>query len=96
MAVGRLELVEEPPLAAPTPEAQAQTNATVQMLRIALSALSKRSLVAVASLVDFTLITSAFALWWSIIEGPSVLQMETASIYSLFILCIIWLRKRTG
>jgi len=94
MAIGRLELVEEAPVAPPTQEQQAQTNATVQMLRIALAALSKRSVVAVASLVDFTLISSAFALWWSIIAEPSVLQMETAGIYSLFILCIIWLRRR--
>lgn len=93
MQSSRLELVAEEPAQSPQ-QTQKEQAATVQMLRIALSALSKRFVVAIASLVDFTLITSAFVLWWSIIHEPNTFQIVTASIYSMFILSIIWLRNR--
>jgi hypothetical protein len=89
----KLELVGEE--VAPPPQNQKEQAAAIQMLRIGLTALSQRFIVAVASLVDFILITSAFALWWSIITVPTTLQMETATIYSLFILAVIWMRRRS-
>jgi len=90
----KLELVGEEAVA-PPPQSQKEQAAAIQMLRIGLTALSQRFIVAVASLVDFILITSAFALWWSIITVPTTLQMETATIYSLFILAVIWMRRRS-
>jgi hypothetical protein len=91
---GKLELVGEEAIAPPA-QSQKEQAAAIQMLRIGLTALSQRFIVAIASLVDFTLITSAFALWWSIITEPTTLQMETATIYSLFILAVIWMRRRS-
>ncbi len=72
---------------------QAPSNVAVTGLIIALKALSQRSIIAVASLFNLVLLASAFVLWWQIIEAPSVLQIVTTSIYSLFILVALWMRR---
>lgn len=63
-------------------------------LFLALKALSARAVVALAALIDAALVASAFALWWSIITTPSQPQIITASLYSLFIVSIVVLRRR--
>lgn len=61
-----------------------------EMLRMGLSALSKRALVALASL--FSLLTAASAFWlWFLTPKPDVFQIVSLTIYSIFILALNWL-----
>ena len=90
--MNRLELVGDEPLA--QPQQPAGDRAALAGLFLALKALSARAVVALAALVDASLVASAFALWWSIIAAPSPLQITTASLYSLFILSVVFLRRR--
>jgi hypothetical protein len=78
-----------------------QTTSTVQQqsaalagLFLALKALSQRSIVALAGLVDFCLIASAFALWWQIIASPTWVQIASSTIYSVFIGCLVLMRRK--
>ena len=87
----RLEVVGEGP---ETPVQQPQAERATTALFWALKALSARAVIAIASLVDAALVASAFMLWWNIIGGPTVLQIVTASIYSGFILAIVFIRRR--
>ncbi|HEV2225067.1 MAG TPA: hypothetical protein VGR84_18895 [Candidatus Acidoferrales bacterium] len=82
--------------AQPTPQQQteAQQKAAASMLMIALKALSQRFVVSVASLVDLVLFGAAFAIWWQIMRGPSQLQIIAASLFSMFSLAVIWMRRR--
>lgn len=92
MAQTRLQALaveEEAPAEKPRSEA-----AFTSLLTLSLSALSKRALVAVASLVDLALIASAFVLWLRVIDGPSSLQLAGLAGYSLFILVALWVRRK--
>ncbi len=92
-AVGE-EIPAEFPDATPQAAQSPATQAALAGLLIALKALSQRAVVAVASLVDLALIASTFVLWWQIVDNPSSLQIVTVTIYSVFILNVVWLRRR--
>ena len=69
---------------------QSSHDAGFEMLRMGLAALSKRALVALASL--FSLLTAASAFWlWFLTPKPDVYQIVSLTIYSLFILAINYL-----
>ena len=69
---------------------QSSHDAGFEMLRMGLAALSKRALVALASL--FSLLTAASAFWlWFLTPRPDVYQIVSLTIYSLFILAINYL-----
>jgi hypothetical protein len=60
------------------------------MFMMALSALSKRALVALASV--FSLLTAGSAFWlWFLTPKPDVYQIVSLTIYSVFILALNWL-----
>jgi hypothetical protein len=66
------------------------------MLMMALRALSQRTVVALASLVDLALAGSVFALWVMVIEQPTTLQLTGLGMYGAFILICLWLRRGVG
>ena len=89
MAPPKFELVQED-VPAPTPDNALAT----QMLTIALTALSQRALIAIASLFSITLAATAFFLWWMILPNPSINQLVGLGMYALFILALHIIRYR--
>jgi hypothetical protein len=75
----------------PTEEAQAQpkqpaiNTVSVQMLGMALAALSQRALVALSSLFTLLTVGSTFWLWMSI-PDPNTQQIISLTIYAAFVL----------
>jgi len=58
----------------------------MQALMLGLGALSKRAIIALQSAFVLLATASAFALWWSVMPSPSILQLVGLSIYALFVL----------
>jgi hypothetical protein len=88
-------LGEEPELPKREPlqiSAKAES-AFTNLLFTSLKALSQRTVVALASLVDLALIGSAFALWLLIIANPTPLQLTGVAGYAVFVLCSLWMRR---
>jgi hypothetical protein len=87
----KLEVVPETD--PPTQDASAdvaRSDATTAMFMMALGALSKRALVALASM--FSLLTAGSAFWlWFLTPKPDVYQIVSLTIYSIFILALNWL-----
>lgn len=94
--MSRARLISEaelPPENTGSPPNTAQ-QAALQMLLLALKALSQRFTIALANL--FTLVTaaSAFWLWFSVLENVNEKQIVAATIYSAFVLALNrWGRK---
>jgi hypothetical protein len=63
------------------------------MLMMALRALSQRTVIALASLVDLALAGSVFVLWLLVIAQPTQLQLVGLGMYGAFILICLWLRR---
>ena len=83
----KLEVVPETD---PAEGGQAKSDATTAMFMMALGALSKRALVALASL--FSLLTAGSAFWlWFLTPKPDVYQIVSLTIYSVFILALNFL-----
>jgi len=98
-AVGEAEPVElefpaETAAAAPPP--RVARDAIAAGLMLALKTLSQKSIVALASLVDAAMISSAFILWLMVVPSPSLLQLATVIAYAAFILVCLWIRRRTN
>ena len=99
-AVGEGEeavLIGEEPAPQPAPAvsrapAIAQS-ALTGLLFTSLRALSQRTVVALASLVDLAMIGSAFALWLMVIANPTPLQLAGVAGYAVFVLCTLWMRR---
>jgi hypothetical protein len=66
------------------------------MLMMALRALSQRTVIALASLVDLALAGSVFVLWLLVIAQPTQLQLVGLGMYGAFILICLWLRRGVG
>jgi hypothetical protein len=66
------------------------------MLMMALRALSQRTVVALASLVDLALAGSVFVLWLLVIAQPTQLQLVGLGMYGAFVLICLWLRRGVG
>lgn len=85
----------DPPQRVSPPERKSWIpDAATALLITALKTLSQKTIVALASLVDFALIMSAFALWIMVIANPTILQLVGVGGYALFVLCAIWARGR--
>ncbi|HEX4861532.1 MAG TPA: hypothetical protein VFV07_09870 [Rhizomicrobium sp.] len=84
------DVVPAAPVARETSRAQA---ALTSLLFTSLRALSQRTVVALASLVDLALIASAFALWLRIIANPTTPQLIGVAGYAVFVLISLWLRR---
>jgi hypothetical protein len=87
------ELIQPPP---PRPAPQpANVSALTGMLMIALKALSQRTIVALASLVDLALAGSVFVLWVLVIAEPTTLQLVGLGMYGAFVLSALFMRRRS-
>ena len=60
--------------------------AGLQTLMLGLGALSKRAIVGLQSLFVLLATGSAFALWWSVLPSPSILQLVGLGMYAMFVL----------
>ena len=90
--VGTDRFVEEEKPAPAQPKSVDE--AATAMFFLALKALSQRALVAFSQL--FTLLTclSAFLLWKSVLQNPTVEQLVGVALYGLFILFLHVVRKK--
>lgn len=75
------------------PRAQA-ANRGVQILLLALKALSQRAVIALAALSSVMLAGSVFALYWLVLPNPSVNQLIGLAMYALFILALHLVMQR--
>jgi hypothetical protein len=69
---------------------QPSHDAGFEMLRMGLSALSKRTIAALPSLFALPAVGSAFWLWY-LTPKPDVFQIVSLTIYALFVLSACWL-----
>lgn len=67
---------------------------TAQALTIALTALSHRALIALASLFSILLAGSVFALYWKVLPNPSLESLIGLGLYSVFIIGLHVVRAR--
>lgn len=90
-AIGLLPERHRDPAAAKI--ASAATAAATSMLLLAIKSLSQKTVVALATL--FTLLTAAsvFAIAFVISTNPSTLQLVLLGIYSVFVLCLNFVRR---
>ena len=99
MALPKFELVDDP-VEAPrpaAPPAQSKTSVVdwgaLQLLGVALPALSQRALAALAARFNLALVGSAFALWF-MTPDPNSHQITSLGIYAAFVLAAIYLNRR--
>lgn len=87
----RFEVVDDQtePVAAPapTPKQPILNRISVEMMSMALTALSQRALVALASCFALLTVGSTFFLWWQI-PDPTDRQIASLTIYAVFVLAI--------
>lgn len=92
------ELIEDKPSVQPPKDVSPQDNTfALDLLLTALRALSQRALVALGNLWTLAAIASSWVLWYQILDGlpaPTVNSLIGASIYSMFVLASIWLRRK--
>lgn len=94
------EIVEDEPDTQPQPATSQSAPRIGEKLALdvwvmAISALSKRALVALASLFTLLTVGSAFWLWWCI-PDPNTNQIIALSIYALFVLAANWIVRRNN
>lgn len=70
------------------------TSLGIEALRIGLSALSQRTVIALSRLFTLLTVGSAFMLWWRVMPEPSTFQLVGLSIYALFVLAANFLVRR--
>jgi hypothetical protein len=80
----------EPP---PRPRVE---SAMTSLLLMSLRALSQRTIVALASLVDLALLSSVFAALLLIIGKPTTPQLVAIAGYAIFVLISVWIRRGTA
>ncbi len=90
----QVTLIGEEPVPQPAPRPSATQSALTGLLLTSLKALSQRTVVALASLVDLALIGSAFALWLIIIANPTTPQLIGVAGYGAFVLIALFMRRR--
>ena len=78
--------VPEPNQAGNEPEGKSDFATSV--LLTALTALSKRTVVALSNLFSLLTIASAFTLWYIVLPNPSIPQLVGLGLYGLFILAM--------
>lgn len=83
-----------PPPSPPTPRHAFAQSALTGLLFTSLKALSQRTIVALAALVDLALLGSAFALLLIVIAAPTILQLIAVAGYAVFVLVSLVIRQR--
>lgn len=78
-------------------EAHEAKQQAARWLVAAMQVVSQRfiSAVALAWVATFhaALVASAWWLWWTVLAAPDVLKLVGGTIYSLFVLAVMWLRR---
>jgi hypothetical protein len=69
-----------------TPSQSRAEQAGIAALTLGLSALSQRAVIALSRLFVLLATASAFALWWSVLPNPTVLQLVGLGMYAAFVL----------
>ena len=80
------QIISEEEAKKPPRTDQVLESAGMQALMLGLGALSKRAVVALQSMFVLLATGSAFALWWSVLPSPTVLQLTGLGMYALFVL----------
>jgi hypothetical protein len=86
----RFEVVDDQVDAAPVtpqPKQPILNRVSIEMMSMALSALSQRALIALAACFTLLTVGSAFFLWWQTPE-PTDRQIVSLTIYAAFVLAI--------
>lgn len=92
--VGAAAAAEVPQAAAaPTqvPQQGKVAAAALQMVLLALKALSQRALIAATNLVTLIGLGTAFWLWLQVMPNPTMNQLAGLALYGLFILGLRWI-----
>ena len=90
-----LSLITDPPPPRPPPPQQGrEVQVLTTMLLTSLKALSQRTIVALASLVDLALASSVFVLWVLVIAQPTTLQLTGLGGYAVFVLLALYMRRK--
>lgn len=94
--VGGFKLIgsEDEPAAAPAPAAKPTDDIPSRVIVFALQTLAKRTLIAISNLFSLLLAGSAFALWWSVLPQPTILQLVGLGLYAAFVLVLDFARRR--
>jgi hypothetical protein len=90
------DLIQAAPPRPVQPPSSQNLDRITGMLMMALRALSQRTVIALASLVDLALAGSVFVLWLLVIAQPTQLQLVGLGMYGAFILICLWLRRGVG
>lgn len=82
--------------APPAPAPDKASSVPVDLLLLALKALSQRTLVALAALQTLLAIGSVLFLAYSVLSkpAPSIIQVTGVAIYAAFVLVALWLSNR--
>lgn len=94
MAAEPFRIVEDEETEPAPPKTSTADTIGIEALRIGLSALSQRALVALSRLFTLLTVASAFTLWWRVLPDPSVFQLVGLSIYAAFVLTANLIVKR--
>lgn len=89
VADDELELEQAQPAAQPA----AQT-AAIQMLTMALKALSQRAIIALSNLFMLLTAFSVFILWFEAPADPSISQIIRLALYALFVLALNLIKRK--
>lgn len=75
-------------------ELQERERRATEWMMTALKVISQRTLIALSAIEHLLLGSAVFALWLRIITDPTNTQLIGGSIFSAFILAVIWLRRK--
>jgi hypothetical protein len=101
----RLQILGEEEVPAP-PTAAAQTQnptsdtgdkvavSVVEFLKLLLSVLSQRAIMALHHLLPIVALVSGFALWWRVLPEPTEYQLVGLGLYAAFMLAILFVRRQ--
>lgn len=74
-------------------EAQKQQQAAINMISIALKALSEKALIAVSNLFTLAAVGSVFFLFYKVLPAPSYETLAGLTLYGLFVLFVEKIRR---
>lgn len=77
-----------------TPKQSMAETAGMQALILGLQALSQRTVVALSKIFVLLATMSAFALWWSVLPNPTVLQLVGLGMYGIFVLAASFIARK--
>lgn len=91
--VGEAEAAVPPP-APGTPQQAADSERALKILMLSLRVVGQRFVTGIAHLFTAAALCSAWLLWARVLPNPTVNQLIGATLYSVFILAVEWVRKK--